>query len=586
MDNINHLQNEDFYFNTGYFFHKQKKYSDAENYYLKSLEINHQYVPSLINLAGLYQQQLKFDDAIKFYLKSLELEPGNTSAYNNLATIYLKNKNIVLAIHYYLKLLEFEQDFRLYNHVANLFLENREFEKALKYYSEAINLNPSCVFSFIQIATILKNLDRLQEAEPYLLQAITLKPDNADYIYDLGVIFLEQEKYEQAESYFLKALEIDSNNAKFINNLGIVLHEKNELEQALEYYQKAISLEPGKAEFYSNLGVLFDDLGRHQKAMQNYLYSLKLDPDYPDAHYNLSNSLLLFGDYKKGWAEYEWRFFVNKNDTKILNKFYWNGSDLEDKTIYVFAEQGFGDTIQFCRYLSLIKKESVKIIFGCQKELVSLLQELDSISSIVDDTENTEITYDYHIPLLSLPGIIKTTIDTIPANIPYIKVNDTSQTKWANKFKGNEKFKIGIAWSPKSDSKTCKNRSVPLKYFIELANNPEIELFSLQKEISEALPENIKNYSKEIEDFSDTAAIINNMDLIISVDTSAAHLAGAMGKPVWTIIPFSPDWRWLLNRKDSPWYSTMRLFRQSVRNNWDDVFDNILLELKVTLGNQ
>jgi ADP-heptose:LPS heptosyltransferase len=301
----------------------------------------------------------------------------------------------------------------------------------------------------------------------------------------------------------------------------------------------------------------------------------------------MSFRLLSCGDFINGWKEYEWRLKINaRPSVKEFSQLLWDGSDISGKTILLYTEQGHGDAIQFIRYVPAVVQRGATIIVECQKELASLFQNVEGIKKVISIGEQLP-AFDLHCPLLSLPLKFNTTLDTIPAEIPYIKVNPLSTRKWKDKLSDDSsKLKVGLVWAGSQSHKDDRNRSFALNTFAPLAQFDNIVFYSLQKEKgseqAKKPPEGMKliDHMEEINDFSDTAALIENLDLVISVDTAVAHLAGAMGKPVWTLLPFVPDWRWLLNREDSPWYPTMKLFRQPSHSDWKSVIHKVAEELR------
>jgi hypothetical protein len=320
-----------------------------------------------------------------------------------------------------------------------------------------------------------------------------------------------------------------------------------------------------------------------------------LKPDYADAHWNLSLLVLRFGDFEQGWVEHEWRWKIDQTQPREFSKPRWDGEALEGQTILLHAEQGFGDTIQFVRYAALVKERNpgAGVVVQCQKRLVNLLRTCRGIDRLV--LEGGELpAFDVHAPLLSLPGILKTTLETIPADVPYLFADEGLVAKWKAKLDAVKGFRVGINWHGREGNVESRRRDVPLEFFEGLAQVPGVRLVSSQKgeaatrsevggqgselgETDAARPTivDVGEFDTDSGAFMDTSAIMMNLDLVITSDTSVAHLAGALGVPVWVALPFVPDWRWLLDRSDSPWYPTMRLFRQKRIGDWMGVFEEI-----------
>ena len=340
-----------------------------------------------------------------------------------------------------------------------------------------------------------------------------------------------------------------------------------------------------------NLGVVFEKKRELVKAIESYETAIQYNSNNLNAHWNLALLYLQTGDYSKGWKKFEVRKDRIKSCKRLFNKPELKSESVNGRKILIHCEQGLGDTIQFSRYLKILKKRGAYVIFECKPRLFEIFKGFDGIDELILEQSNREksIEYEYHISLLSLPLYFKTSLETIPSGVPYIKANPDKVNEWGIIVK-NEKFiNIGIAWSGAEANVSGKDRSCKLDDFAPLFSLKGIKLFSLQKNIhnSEMISAGypVVNFERiDSEPFLDTAAIIENLDIVISIDTSIAHLAGALGKPVWTLLPYYSDWRWLLNIENSPWYPTMRLFRQSEPGQWSEVFSKVLIELKKYLN--
>jgi hypothetical protein len=390
---------------------------------------------------------------------------------------------------------------------------------------------------------------------------------------------------------YQKALEIDPAFANAHNSVGAILQEKGEIDKAIESYKKAIEDNPDFYEAYFNIGIAAQWEKVHiDEAIKYYRDAIRVKPDFVEAHVSLSSVLLLSGNFKEGWQEYEWRRKLNDHSPYDFTQPLWDGSDMSGRTILVYAEQGFGDTIQFMRYVPLIAEKGAKVIVECQGELKPLLERMEGLEYVI--TQGARLPeFDAHCPLLSLPMILGTELKSIPANIPYISADPDVSKKWKDRIqKWKDNIKIGLVWSGDSKFKNDRLRSCALTTFSPLAKFEGTTYFSLQKgetaEQAKTPPEGMEiiDFTDEIKDFGDTAGLIENLDLIISVDTAVAHLAGALGKPVWTLLTFASDWRWMLDRKDSPWYPTMKLFRQPSAGDWQSVIERVKKELEILIN--
>ena len=351
------------------------------------------------------------------------------------------------------------------------------------------------------------------------------------------------------------------------------------LEEAIDYFKKSLNIHPTDSIALFNLGRAFEDMLKPDEALLSYDKAIGANPDYAKAHLNKSMILLARGNFEAGLPLYEWRHKAER-----IKKPFWSGIEsINGKTILIYCEQGFGDTIQFCRYAKLLKNLGATIILEAQEPLVSLLSNVDGISKIIAAGEDAP-DYDYAYPLLSLPFALKTTLDTIPSQEKYIHPNPLKVGFFKLKLEAATKSCIGIAWSGSLAHMGDSMRSIKLSNLVRHLPD-DLQYINLQKEIREIDCEaleassNILDFKADIVDFSDTAALIENLDLVISVDTSIAHLAGALGKPTWILLPYSPDWRWFIDREDSPWYPTAKLYRQKTQSDWDEVIERVRIDL-------
>jgi tetratricopeptide (TPR) repeat protein len=445
-----------------------------------------------------------------------------------------------------------------------------------------------------------------------ITKAIAINSHIPEYHYNLGIVLSTLGKTGDAIRSYQACLYLKPDHTDAINNLGLILYEQQRFEESIILFRQSICVKPDLTNAWYNLGMALQAQGQPQEAIEAYNQVLKVIPDSAEAHFNRSISLLLTENFEEGWDEYEWRFrsSENKKDSMPQKSLrHWDGGSLNNKRILVNDEQGIGDTLQFIRYLSMLKERGGIVLFETSKPLIGLLEKFPYIDELVEPSPAglSQMEFDFFVPLMSLPGIFKTTLETIPDRIPYIFAGNKKRELWRNRIE-NHRFKVGIvwagnptakyqraglsgleyvnlAWAGIPSNKIAAGRSNRLDFFKPIAEIEGVQLYGLQKGAAArqaedfSNPFDVVNYGEEFEDFSDTAGAIENLDLIITVDTSVAHLAGAMGKPVWVLIPFVPDWRWMLEREDSPWYPTMRLFRQQKKGDWDHVFERVASEL-------
>jgi len=466
----------------------------------------------------------------------------------------------------------------LYNISGVCYAGLGQLETAVKCYEQALAIKSDYAEAHSNLGITLKELGQLEAAVKHYKHALTIKPDCAEAHNNLGISFQGLGQLEAAVKHYEQALAFKPNYAEAHINLANVLKELGQLEAAVMYSEKALAINPNFSEAHYNLGNALTELNQLEAAIKRYERALAINPEYAEAKWNLSLSQLVTGSFKAGWLNYESRW--QKKDFEPERHYpqpFWDGSSLVGQTLFLYPEQGMGDAIQFIRYVKVLSTKTTQIIVECPKSLYRLFSTIPEINVLLTK-EDALPDFDFYAPLLSLPGILNTTLKTIPVNIPYLLIADhivspiVIQSKVLN---------IGIVWAGSSAHQNDKNRSINLSFFSAITNIQNTQFYSLQVTdrrtdlYQDDFASQIIDVGKHLGDYAETATIINQLDLIITVDTSVAHLAGAMGKPVWVLLPFAPDWRWLLDRNDSPWYPSMRLFRQQERGNWTPVFNKV-----------
>lgn len=559
----------------------------AEHVCKKILRIQPNNADTLHLLGIICYQFRNYDSAITYMKRALQFNPYNADAYFNLGNTFIETGQPDEAITCYQNTLQLNPNILdAYNNLGNAFMEKGKIDNAILSYQRAIQINPRVVDTYTNLGSALIKKGQFDEAISCYQKALQINPHVAIAHCNLGDAFQEKGQLDEAISCYQKALEINPYFDNPYNSLGTAFHKKGQYDLAISYYQKALQLNSDFTLAYCNMAKALHSKGQVDEAITYFQKALQLEPDLADAHVNMSLALLLSGDFKQGWREYEWRQKLRDFYKRDFSQPFWDGSDISGLTILIHAEQGYGDTIQFIRYAPLIAQRGAKVMVECLKELASLLKNVEGIDNIIVRDEQLP-EFDVHCPLLSLPLVFNTALESIPANIPYITADMILVQKWRDKIKSdNSKLKIGLTWSGNPKHVDDQNRSCPLEIFSSFRQLNNITFYSLQKgEAAEQVKNSLEglkffDYTEELNDFSDTAAFIENLDLIISVDTAVAHLAGALGKPVWTLLPFVPDWRWMLNREDSLWYPTMRLFRQPTLGDWKSVIDKVAEELQ------
>ena len=460
------------------------------------------------------------------------------------------------------------------------------YEEAIASYYRALAIKPAFAEAHFNLGYALQALSRDEEAINSYRRALSINPSYAEAHNNLGNVLERLGRDEEAIAGYCRALAIKPDFSVAHNNLGNALQAVGRYEEAIASYYRALAIKPDFSVAHNNLGNALTALGCHQEAIASYHKALAIKPDYADAHRNIGFAALAMGDFETGWTEYEWRWeaaeglLAKRSFTQPL----WLGrEDIAGKTILLHGEQGLGDTIQFLRYSPLVAKMGAAVILEVQNGLKALLGNYMGAKAIFERGEPLP-SFDFHCPLMSLPLAFRTKLATIPADIPYVLPDPARQAEWERRLPKSERPRIGLAWSGNPKHQQDHNRSIPLQKLMPLMEESRFIFYVLQKEIRPADFELLKrsnsliNHSDRLNDFGDTAALVSLMDLVISVDTSLAHLAGAMGKPTWILLGFNADWRWQRACHDSPWYPTVRLFRQSKVCDLASVIESILLE--------
>ncbi|MCG8529213.1 MAG: tetratricopeptide repeat-containing glycosyltransferase family protein [Desulfovibrionales bacterium] len=453
-------------------------------------------------------------------------------------------------------------------------------------YNEVLNRVPEQPDAIHFLGVLATNRHDFTTAGEYLNRAIELSPENPACYNNLGNLYQQFQDFESSIPLYEKTLELDPNHYMAMNNLGVAHIRMGDYKRALGLCQRALEISPEYSGGWNNLGECYTKLGEHGKGEACYKKALSFEPDMVDANWNMALSLLIRGDLLAGFEAYQWRW--KRPDTPAMGVapgLKWNGANFYGKSILIHEEQGAGDTLQFIRYLPLLKAAGARVILEISPGLTRLFTGMEGVDKLW--VRNTKAStrdidrFDCYSPILDLPFHFKTTLDTIPGPTPYIFPDEELKASWGRRLVDSSGIRIGVVWAGNPNHRNDANRSCPLSLFRDIAQMDGIHLYGLQKEkydrwtdvdSKDVLTQDI---GADLYDFADTAAVIAHMDLIISVDTSVAHLAGAMGKPTWVLLPFAPDWRWMLDRTDSPWYPSMELFRQSDFGNWEHPFQQI-----------
>ena len=417
---------------------------------------------------------------------------------------------------------------------------------------------------------------RLEAALTDYAKSLALDPDGPRAYNNMGVALRALGRPEAALAAYRRSLALRDDDPGLFSNMGNILRHLGRQEEGAESLRRSVALRPDSADAWRNLGLVLRDLGELDEAIACFDRSDALRPDHTDTLWDRAYAQLLKGDLAAGFAGYEVRWGLAEAKPREFAQPLWDGGALAGRTLLLYAEQGFGDTIQFARYIPRVAAMGGQVVLECQPELMELLRSVEGVEKFVAKDEALP-PFDLQCPLVSLPHILGTILETVPAETPYLSVEprDDRRLETAPGIAA----RIGLAWGGSPTHKNDRNRSIPFEHFLRLAERPDTMLYSLQKggrtEVlqTSACAALIRNLAPRIESFADTARFVRQLDLVITCDTSVAHLVGALAKPVWVLLPFAPDWRWMRDRTDSPWYPGMRLFRQRRPGDWDGVFE-------------
>jgi tetratricopeptide (TPR) repeat protein len=597
---------------------------EAETAYRQAIRYKPRYAEAYSNLGNVLRQQGKFDEAMATLKQAVQVNPDSAGAHNNLGLALQSQGKLDEAVTRYRIAVRLKPDLATaQSNLGNALREQGKLDEARACLEEALRLQPNFAEAHSHLGNVLRDQGQLPQAVAQYQEALRLRPEFAEALSNLGVAYRDQGKQQEAEANFVRALQLQPNFAPARFNLGALLLEKGETDEAIQQLQEALRLAPNFPDAHSELGNAYLGQGRLDQSLSSLDKALKLQPRHPEAlnnraivlgkqgkwteaiaafrealkewpnhawmHYNLGTHLLLTGDLAAGWPEYEWRWKTREVPPRSFYQPLWDGAALEGKTILLHAEQGLGDTLHFVRYAPLVKERGGTVVVECQKSLLRLLARTPGVDRLAGAGEPLA-PFDVHAPLLSLPAVFQTSQETIPGGVPYVFADPALEERWRAELGKLPGFKIGISWQGNPRHKRDRERSFALRELARVARLPGVTLISLQKGVGAEQLASLgsemqvvdlgPNLDEEAGPFMDTAAIMKSLDLVLTSDTATAHLAGTLGVPVWVALAFSPDWRWMLEREDSPWYPSMRLFRQPRPGDWAAVFERIQNELK------
>ncbi|MCP5195517.1 MAG: tetratricopeptide repeat protein [Gammaproteobacteria bacterium] len=550
-----------------------------------ALTLDPEYADAMLNLGTAFLKRGQLAEAVARYQEALRRRPDWPEVLNNLGLALRDQGRLAEAIDCFEQALQLLPDnLEMLSNLGLALIDAGNSGKAIGRFKEALRLWPDVPELLSSLGNALQAQGQLDEAVSCHTEALRLKPDCSLAFNHLACVLQKQGKLDEAIDQYGEALRIKPDDFQILNNLGTALQAQGQLDEAVANYGEALRIKPNDFQILNNLGTALQAQCKVKEAIVHFRQALRLRPDHPETNWNYSLTCLLLGDFELGWTKYEWRWLTKGSKPHGHPQPQWNGSELKNRTILVHCEQGFGDSIQFVRYAEWVKAQGGKVALFCPTELTRLFKtaaSIDVLASELKDLPRCEV----QIPLLSLPLIFKTGLATIPNRVPYLSAFPDLVVRWRIRLGGLPGCKVGIAWRGRPSHQNDHNRSIAANLFARLLDVKSCSFVSLQIDTLSEEREtfaghgNFLDVSGDLSDFAETAAVVANLDLVIAVDTAVIHLAGALGRPAWVLLPFAPDWRWLLERDDSPWYPTLRLFRQPAIGDWVSVISVVQQQL-------
>jgi tetratricopeptide (TPR) repeat protein len=582
------------YFKAGLRLLQAGQWAEAEKCGQSALAIDAGHADSLHLMGLLCVASKQFDLAIEWFAQAIRRNGDVADYFSNLGTVLQQQGRLDEAIKSYDRALQLKPDFAaVWYRLGQALQQQKRPDEAALSFDQALNADCSHLEAANAAAVLHFEAERYEAAIARLDRSLQIKPGEAGAVQLKGICFLRLQRYEEALAECSKAFALAPDNAEFAHNVGLALHKLGRNQEALAYFDRALAINPRLLLAFSMRGTSLQELHRFDEAIASFDAAVAVDSEFADAHWNAALLRLLLGDFEAGWIGREWGrkvsglSFVDRQFTKPL----WLGhAPIAGKTILLHSDEGFGDTIQFSRYATLVAQLGARVILEVQDALHPLLSGIEGISRCLPKTAVTLPDFDLHCPLSSLPLALKTRLETIPSASSYLPRPPAALVQqWQARLGAHDRLRVGLVWSGNPGHGNDRNRSTSLSVMSAILD-AEASFVSLQKDprpadqAALAVRPEILDLTGHLADFVDTAALICCLDLVITVDTSVAHLAGALGRPTWILLPYRPDYRWLLDRNDSPWYPSVRLFRQDESRDYSRVVERVRAELQATIA--
>ena len=532
----------------------------------------------------------RFEEAAEHFTRAIALAPRDANMHHALGSALRKLKRADDAIACFVRAIALAPHEPRFHYALGVELsELLRLKEAEACFRRALAAKPDLVEASIHLGHVLRSQDRLEEAISCFSDATTRSPNRADVHNALGAVLIDLRRYGEAEISLRRSLDISADYPEALTNLGVALAARDQFAEAQALHRRALAINGELANGWLNLGLVLHETGRLAEGVECYRRAIALAPDHANARLCLGITLLAQGDIVAGSSAYEARWGLGgKHKYPVTDRPLWDGTPMPGKTLLLVGEQGRGDTIQFARYAKLVRPRVGRLVLRCRPALRGLLATLPAIDAVVSEDEPIPPS-DAFLPIMSLMHVLGTTLDTIPAEVPYLRADPARIHRFATRLLGAG-LKVGIVWAGIAGHTNDRHRSIPLATLAPILDVPSVRFVSLQvgpravDRQESPYADGVIDLSPDLADFADTGAALSQLDLLISVDTAAVHLAGALGLPAWVLLPFNADWRWLRNRDDSPWYPTLRLYRQDESFEWAPVIERVRRDLQARLA--
>ncbi len=553
----------------------------------EALRLAPAYAEAMVNYGNALQRLRRWDEAVAWLVRALELRPELPEAYNNLGNALAGKGDLEGAALCLAEALRRRPDYAeaLLN-LAHVRRKQHRFDEAARCCQQALALVPEFFHAHLTLAVVLVALGRVEAAEGAARRAVSLRPEDPDGWAQLAMCLIEQKRYRPAVACAQEALRRNAEHPQALNNLGAALMELGEADSAARCFRQAVALKPDLADAHYNLGNVYREAKDPARALACYEEALRLEPEHARARWNRALTLLWTGDWERGFEEFEWRWRMPFLKPRAFAQPLWDGAPLSGRTILLWAEQGLGDVIHFVRFARQVKERGGRVLVEAPRALLELLQTAAGTDGVVA-AGGVLPPFDVQAPLMSLPRILGTRPDRLPAAVPYLCAPRERRAAWQERFSRLSGLRVGLVWSGNPEHAHDRRRSVDLEVLAPLGRLPGVSFVGLQYGARScqgwAPPPGLRlvHVGPELGSFAEAAAAIAALDVVISVDTAMAHLAGALGVPVWVLLSFVPDWRWGLEGDTTPWYPSMRLFRQQTAGDWASVVSRLAAALEV-----